>query len=66
MPEPLPKASRFLTLRIAERATQYLLVRTAHLVCSNPRFTDEMAQIEANADYLTTQQQKRIQEVRTS
>ncbi|MBW5827623.1 hypothetical protein H0I68_21605 [Yersinia kristensenii] len=29
---------------------------------ADPRFTDEMAQIEANADYRTTQQQQRIQE----
>lgn len=29
---------------------------------AEPRFTDELAQIEANADNRTSQQQKRIQE----
>lgn len=29
---------------------------------ADPRFTDEMAQIEANADHRTNQQQQRIQE----
>ncbi|EKN3726626.1 TPA: hypothetical protein ACPZRY_004163 [Yersinia enterocolitica] len=31
---------------------------------ADPRFTDEMAQMEANADQRTSQQQQRIQEVR--
>lgn len=29
---------------------------------ADPRFTDEIAQIEANADHRTSQQQKRTQE----